>query len=243
MQYLKAITEQDQVREVISSNQEDINIVVNEAMIELVQINYRFIKENIELFILENDAQSTYDNIVEFVSEDTVDFINKVSIILVNTELSQEQKEQSIIDLIEEKAGWKMAYHLGKNDRGGKSVKGAKKLAYGAGKVVGAISRKFNRSGLDSQTKKTMASMKHDGPVAHAKGQSGAALKAKKSLNNVINSISAKRASKRAGKPAPKTYTKPVEKPAPKSKSKPHIKPVIKPVKKKDKMSEAIDKL
>ncbi len=92
MSLIKAVTQESDIRDMISTNEELINSAINNNMNLITRLNANIIKENLQKFVVQNNILSTYENISNAVSADIVLFIEAASLVLADTTLSNADK-------------------------------------------------------------------------------------------------------------------------------------------------------
>jgi hypothetical protein len=133
MQYLKNVMESEGVQTLVNENDKLINDTIDSTISSIIEANINIAKDNLDSFVVEGDLLDTYEDISIWANEDLQEYMETVSMILSDKELTQEQK----LEILQE---GRTAYLQGK--LGTKSMKDQKgfknKASFAAGKVMGA---------------------------------------------------------------------------------------------------------
>ena len=102
MKYLNFVFENDEVTNLVDSNQELINEATGVCALHSVLIN-NYIQENLEEFITTNDSLiSIYENIRDYSVQESLDLIDVTNEIIADTELSLEEKHYLLTEAVDE---------------------------------------------------------------------------------------------------------------------------------------------
>nr|MBC8427553.1 hypothetical protein [Pseudomonadota bacterium] len=92
MQYLKSVMEAKGVQTLVNENDAIINNLVNQTITDITTENITIVRDNLEQFIVEGDLLETYEDISTWASEDVQYYMEAISEVLADQELTQEQK-------------------------------------------------------------------------------------------------------------------------------------------------------
>jgi hypothetical protein len=79
MQYLKYIFESNDVRSLTEEAEESITAIVEEAMTPFLMNNFKYVVENLEKFIDNDDLVTSFEDIKTFARNDMVNMISAIS--------------------------------------------------------------------------------------------------------------------------------------------------------------------
>lgn len=79
MQYLKYIFESNDVRSLTEESEESITAIVEEAMTPFLMNNFKYVVENLEKFIDNDDLVTSFEDIKTFARNDMVNMISAIS--------------------------------------------------------------------------------------------------------------------------------------------------------------------
>jgi hypothetical protein len=92
MQYLKNVMESEGVQTLVNEHDELINVTINNTIKSIVDENINIAKINLDSFVTEGDLLETYEDISTWASNDVQEYLEAVSEVLSDNELTQEDK-------------------------------------------------------------------------------------------------------------------------------------------------------
>jgi hypothetical protein len=79
MQYLKYIFESDDVRTLTEKSEESITTIVQESMTPFLMNNFKYVVENLDKFIDNDDLVTSFEDIKAFARNDMVNMISAIA--------------------------------------------------------------------------------------------------------------------------------------------------------------------